>query len=246
MTQSQVLKHLIEKSKVLSAQQERFAVAIDLDSTLYNVAPRMNQIIKDFCAERFHREKHPNECSILEKTEHKYGDWGLEVSMQRAGINIQPSEFMKDIMSFWQKCFFSNEYLHYDEPMPGAIDYVQSLHNAGAYIFYLTGRDSQRLGHGTRECLEKFDFPLHDKTAKIALKPNASLKDETFKQEYLNSLEKLKKEIWLIENEPVNINLILEKNPKIQILFFDSVHSGREDVPENIKRITNFLIEEDS
>ena len=46
----------------------------------------------------------------------------------------------------------------------------------------------------------------------------------------LNSLEENFKEVWLFENEPVNINLIEKHFPATRFVFIDTNHCGRETI----------------
>ncbi|GAH00209.1 unnamed protein product, partial [marine sediment metagenome] len=49
---------------------------------------------------------------------------------------------LKEMIDSWRKKFFNGEYLKYDEPVPGSVEFVNELSDSGALIIYLTGRDA--------------------------------------------------------------------------------------------------------
>src|SRR5690606_15584018 len=128
----------------------------------------------------------------------------------------------------------SNSYLHYDQPYEGAVDYVQALHQAGAHIIYLTGRDVERMGEGSVEVLKKWNFPMNDK-AELVLKPHRSMDDAEFKSDWFIKACRIDFEkIYFFENEPVNLHKILKTCPQVEMIFFKSTHAGKAAPPENL------------
>jgi hypothetical protein len=159
----------------------------DLDSTLFDVAPRLEKILKDFALDPQHQKMYPQPISVFSKLQILKKDWGLQDSLARAGLDGKHPEFEKALRQFWRKHFFSNEYLHFDQPYQGAVAYVRALHDAGTEIVYLTGRDVARMQKGSQETLIKWDFPL-DQKAQLVLKPQKELDDAEFKTNWFASL----------------------------------------------------------
>ena len=243
MKQSQILSHLIERAKLVRAGQVKLAAVFDLDSTLFNVAPRITQILRDFSLTPKFQKLFPKECEILAQTVHHPLDWGIEITLKRAGVPIHPA-FFGELNAYWLERFHSNHYLHHDEPIRGGPDFVQNLHELGANRIYLTGRDIPRYAEGTARVLEQHRFPLKHDTVTLALKSHHHLPDAPFKRDYLSELAGKYQEIWFFENEPVNINLVLRDLPQIKVVFFDGTHSGKEEVANEILRIRDFTQEE--
>jgi hypothetical protein len=101
------------------------------------------------------------------------------------------------------------------------------------------------MGKGSHEVLLKWGFPLDDKKSKLVLKPHKSMDDGEFKRDWFKAGELSKYEkIWFFENEPVNIHLVQEHTPHIEIIFFDSTHSRKAIPPENLPAIMHFLLDE--
>lgn len=235
--QKKVLRDLIERAKDHSS----LAAVFDLDSTLFNVAPRITAIYQAFA--RDFAEKHPNEAKVLEKAEQLFHDWGIQPTLDRIGLAQSPQDFHEDLQQFWNDKFHSGEFLHHDLPIPGAIDYVNQLHEQGSKIIYLTGRDVHRYQPETKTILGKTGFPVDSDQVILALKPDKSMNDAKFKLDYLRGLTHKFSEIWFFDNEAVNVNLVAQNLPLIKTILFDSTHSGKEEPLETLLRIKDFLHE---
>lgn len=239
-----VLNRILRETVRLKNNGETLLAVFDLDSTLFDLTLRIASIIESFTDEPANREKFPSECQALREIEILKTDWGLGEPLARLGFNLEThADFVREIQRFWASCFFSNDYLHHDTPLNGAVDYVQALAALGADIMYLTGRDVARMGEGTRRSLLDWNFPLDDQKAVLVLKPFAKLEDARFKLEVLRSVQDRYKRIWLFENEPVNLNLIARNCPDIGLVFIDSTHSGREQVADTLDRIDHFEVD---
>ena len=233
---------LTEIQKPFANGKKRISI-FDLDSTLFDVSPRLQQILKDFAEHPNHIKKFPELVSLVAKAKPHRLDWGIKQSLERVGLENAPREFQETIRDFWRTHFFSDDYLYHDVPYAGAVEFVNTLHRAHVEIIYLTGRDQLRMGKGSPEVLQKWNFPLNSKNAKLVLKPDRTMNDALFKKEWLTSLNKSEySNIWFFENEPLNIIEVDQHIPEIDIIFFDSTHSGQADVPTHLPRIKDFSI----
>lgn len=201
----------------------------DLDSTLFNVSPRTQRILKDFTEHNTHKDRFPKPLlESLSQVQVKTQDWGIKEALIRSKIEA-PLEFFESLRDYWFEHFFSNSYLFHDQPYPGAIEFVKTLHKKGARIVYLTGRDQHRMGEGTKKVLQHWDLPLDDHN-KLILKPKKGMSDSLFKLDIVDQISKEHPETWAFENEPVNINLIAKELKKVNVVFFESTHSRREEI----------------
>lgn len=236
------LQSILEEAWAYSQSSRPFLAVFDLDSTLFDLTLRVSTIVDDFAEDPVHRAAFPDECRRLRSVEILQTDWGLEGPLSRIGLPVD-GPFFHALQKHWAERFFSDDYMIHDDPLPGAVEYVQELHLAGAHIMYLSGRDIPRMAKGTEESLREHHFPLAAGSAKIVLKPHGSMDDAHFKLDVLRDIESLYEKIWLFENEPVNLNLIARHCPEIGLIFIDSTHSGREQLERDLHAIRHFEVD---
>lgn len=243
---SQILVKVLERAKELRKLQPdlRPLAVFDLDSTLFDVSPRIQQILADYVQVKAHQARFPKEIEKVKLARLETTDWGIKNALQRAGLDGVHPEFEKSIRGFWREHFFSDFYLRYDQPYPGAVAFVQGLAHLGCRIVYLTGRDVKRMGKGTLQGLQEWGFPTPNEHTELVLKPEAGMDDAQFKCDYFASQGFGKHpHIWFFENEPVNVNRVREAHDQVEIIFFQSTHSGRETVSSDLPRILHYLLE---
>ncbi len=239
-----LLERILHEAWEFSQAKRPFLAVFDLDSTLFDLTLRVSSIVDEFALDPASVARFPRECEALKKVQILSTDWGLDEPLSRIGITKATSpDFMHALHECWAAGFFSNDFLIYDEPLPGAVEYVQELHQLGAHIMYLTGRDIPRMEVGTAKSLRDRGFPMDAETVQMILKPVAELDDAHFKLEVLQKAEETYERIWLFENEPVNLNLVAKHCPEIGLVFIDSVHSGREEVDATLDSIRHFEVD---
>jgi hypothetical protein len=225
----------------LTAQGLRSLVVFDLDSTLFDVSPRLERILMDFAQKEEFLLKFPDQIAFFKNIKVLPTDWGIKAALVRAGLQEHFLDFQAEVTAFWLEHFFSNHYLQYDRPIDGAIEFVQSVAQAGADIAYLTGRDVARMGLGSEQILKKWGLPLNE-NSQLNLKPHKSMDDAEFKTDwFVEALSKSYQKIYFFENEPVILHRMAEKCPEVECIFLDSTHSGKAHPPENLPRLINFL-----
>jgi hypothetical protein len=241
---TELLNEILMKSKAETAgiaESLRTVCIFDLDSTLFNVAPRTEQILKEFSI----AEKRPD----LFKIKVHSKDWGLKEILIREGFDLtdrspENIRLHQRLISFWTEKFFTNEYLHFDTPYLGAVHFVQTLFKENIEIHYLTGRDVFRMEQGTKAVLLKWGFPLKSEKH-LHLKPHKNMDDHQFKLDWVKGFKKQagNSEIYFFENEPVNINAIGPVLPDLKIVYLNTTHSRKENVSVPVIEIENFSLE---
>ena len=238
---SNILTEILSKICKLTSLGEECLVVFDLDSTLFDVSPRLKKILDDVAELPEIKQHNPEVYEKLIKAYTLRTDWGIKDALVRVGLD--PSQGYPDlhekIKNFWVKNFFSNHYVHYDLPYDGSRTFVQILHDIGCQIVYLTGRDTFRMEKGSVEVLKKWSFPL-DKTAKLVMKPEKGMDDGLFKSDWFKDHKV--KNCWFFENEPVNINVLHKNHPEVDIVYFESTHSRKEIVPDHLIKINSFQV----
>ena len=224
-----VTQKVLEKISDLLENQKKSVITIfDLDSTLFNVTKRSQQILRDFANEPEIKKSFPSETQILKQIETFHDDWGVRTAVERNGIH-DPDLFLL-LRNYWVEHFFSSHYLDHDFPYDGAVDFVNQVWNLGSHITYLTGRDTVSMLDGTITSLQSWNFPLNKNRVELQLKPGKHLVDVDYKENVIRSIENQFDYILYFENEPVIVNRILKQIPKVDIIYMDSVHSGKEEI----------------
>lgn len=244
MHNDKILNQILTRARAASAKGVKSLAVFDLDSTLFDVSPRLKRILVDISASGDFRTRFNPQLSHFGGIEIQQRDWGLADALSRRPFpEPPPAEFFEEVRKYWRRHFFSNEYLEFDIPYPGSIDYVRELHEAGTDIAYLTGRDVERMGVGTLHVLKKWNFPV-DERAQLVLKPHRSMDDGVFKSDWFAQLPDGEYgPVWFFENEPVNVNALRKAVPAIEIVFFDSTHSRQEEAPRDIQWVQHFLFD---
>ncbi|MFZ4405633.1 MAG: HAD family hydrolase [Pseudobdellovibrionaceae bacterium] len=243
MTQSaHVLEQILLQIRDLKQQGRRIQVVFDLDSTLFDVSPRLQKILMDFANHPEYQQQFSQHLPLFQRIQTEKKDWGIRAALIRAGYKEDHPDFHNTIRDFWVQHFFSNSYLHYDLPYAGAQDYVNAVAQAGAEIVYLTGRDQERMAIGSEEVLKRWNFPLQPPQSELALKPHKSMDDAEFKKDwFLLNREKNYDKIWFFENEPVNIHLIDQHCAEVDMIFLDTTHAGKAEAPLHLPTIVDFI-----
>lgn len=237
-----MLNDILVKIQTFANHGQKSLVVFDLDSTLFDVSPRLERILLDFAAMPINQRRFPEQVALLKNISTMRSDWGIAGALTRAGLDGHHPDFQNAIKAYWQKNFFSNHYLQFDSVYEGAVEFVQAVQKAGADIAYLTGRDVERMGIGSEEVLRDWNFPL-DETAKLVLKPHRSMDDAEFKTAWFEDAAKQNyQKIYFFENEPVNLHHMIGRGTDVEIIFFESTHAGKAEPPANIPRIMNFLL----
>ena len=214
----------------------------DLDSTLFDVSPRIARILNDFAADPEMLLRFPNETKVLALVEPHVKDYGVRRTLERYGFEPPSPEFAKILVDYWKGHFFGNDYLKYDMPYPGSQTFVQDLYALGTEIYYLTGRDIPRMLQGTINSLEQHGFPLKSDRSNLILKPVTGSDDAVFKKDFFLQMDRSSGPAWFFENEPANIYTVIEHCPHINIIFVETVHSESMPPPgANIPKICGFI-----
>ncbi len=265
-TSSQLLNKILIEAEQSRLKRKPFLAIFDLDSTLFEVAPRITYILKEFGVDPEMAKQFPAECVFLQQATPFPDSYGVRRALERLGMPDPSPEFKKSIVDFWRERFFHDLYLKHDAVYPGAQKFIEALVTRGAQVLYLTGRDQHRMLTGTIEKLKADGFPLVENapsyiphpemidffsvarsdgktpTGHLFVKPHKDMEDAQFKHDFFREIDQVPGSCYFFENEPVNIALVDQEFPDVGIIFVDTVHSG--DGPEpgsHIPRIKNFL-----
>jgi beta-phosphoglucomutase-like phosphatase (HAD superfamily) len=198
------------------------AVAVfDLDSTLLDNRPRQAAILRDY------GEEAGLPALRAARPEH-FASWDLARALERAGLGrAEARRHAGPFREFWEERFFTSRYCRLDVPVPGAPEFAQAVHRAGARIVYVTGRPAS-MRPGTLEVLRAFAYPLPDGAAvTLLMKPGEALRDDAWKAVARDAVEARGTPVLVLDNEPAHLNAYARAWPAALAIHLDTDHSER-------------------
>lgn len=211
---------------------------LDIDSTLVTTHQRNQAILEDWVKQ--HGHQFPQESQLLKLAQCQFGDYGLHDALRRVKFEESILGSRQHLDDFWRQHFFSNNYLHQDVATRGAVHWVQNLEEWGVDFVYLTARHKTQMWEGTLSSLNELGFPINENI--LFLKEDLNDSDEIYKSKTMHKLisQYTDKKLWLIDNEPLVLHQISEDHPQVNLVWFESTHSGKKQPPTGIARITDF------
>lgn len=235
----QILTNILHEAANKAAQGAKPHIIFDLDDTVFDAGSRTRHILLQFAKRHDVRQIYPNLYEQLESTSNDDIRYRVEDNLNLLGI-AEAWVRQEASKAWWDNFFLMAEV---DEVVPGAPQFVRALHQNGANIVYLTGRDRLRMASATNESLAKHGFP-RDERAILILKPEASHCDFRFKREEVTGLASNDLIVAAFDNEPRHVNMVKETVPEAHVVFVDRRHAGHPDVPHPsivwIKDFKNF------
>ncbi|MEK7706313.1 MAG: hypothetical protein AAB426_15235 [Myxococcota bacterium] len=220
--QAPVLAKILEDVRSAYNRQERPMVIFDLEGTLMDNRSRHLQIIKEY-GEQELKSVRPEAAQKLAVLTLPMVSYMLTDTLAAAGVN-EPA-VVNNAAVFWSQRFFTDEYLKYDQPTPGAVGYVRTLYSNGARIVYLTGRDAPRQLLGTAKQLRDNGFPIGIQGTELIMKPTAQTQDAIFKQQVTAYLRHFGKVVATFDNEPANANVYRRAFADAAVVVYASSHT---------------------
>lgn len=202
------------------------AVFFDLDGCLLDNRPRQIHILREF-AELHGRRL--DAWALCQVEAHHFVDWHLPTTLRNAGLPADEADRLADqVRGFWWERFFGNDHCLLDHAMPGSVDLVTRLHEAGARVVYLTARLAS-MEAGTARSLQWLGYPLGGPRALLVCKPDPSTQaDEAYK---VDAARALGPPAALLDNEPTTVNAYRRAFPDALVVHLLTDHSGRPVAP---------------
>ncbi|MEM9192395.1 MAG: HAD family hydrolase, partial [Myxococcota bacterium] len=135
--QIDVLQRILERVAGIAEAGGIPVVVFDLDGTLFDNRPRTLQILLDYADEV--EDEFADVAGCLRSLTVERVAYLLSTTLRTVGLTHV--DVVRDITHFWRERFFSDDYLQFDLPNPGAPEYVTACHESGATILYLSARD---------------------------------------------------------------------------------------------------------
>ena len=213
------LAAVVQRCRTATSSATAPVVVFDLDGTLFDNGPRTWQILVDF-AEASGNNTLRTALDALPRTGLPYL---LRDTLARCGANDQ--RLADDAFAFWRQRFFTDEFQRFDEPVRGAVRFVNDLFEAGATIAYLSGRDAPNMLVGCAAALRRHHFPVGIPRTAIVLKHAYEDTDIDFKSQAVAFVATLGSVVATFDNEPAMCNLFAGRWPAAAHFFVNTAHA---------------------
>ncbi len=220
-------------------------VVLDLDATLYDNSQRMLRILQEFA--HTHAAGYPGLYDVVHAM--SASDTLYEAVDTLRARGIEDEALLAEVHAFWRARFFTSEYLLFDLPHVGGVEFVRLVYEAGGVPCYLTGRDAPNMAQGTLAALQRDGFPVATVGTRFILKPDWETPDKPYKRSVLSHLRRTGRVVGSFDNEPALCNLFKSSFPDASVVWLDTIHTPnapplREGV-HAIRRFTELLPTDD-
>jgi phosphoglycolate phosphatase-like HAD superfamily hydrolase len=157
-------------------------------------------------------------------------------------IGISDKQTVEKLVAYWDEYYFSNHYLEHDRPRPGAYEFILNLLKLNINIIYLTSRDYENMGEGTRSWLYEHKFlKAMDCTRTLMMKTDLKLKNFQSKRANCERIAILGQPVIIIDNEPVDLEAVSNYFPEAMTVLIEGLNSGKPAVlPADVIRLNDF------
>ncbi|MDC7223253.1 MAG: HAD hydrolase-like protein [Spirochaetales bacterium] len=227
-----LVEQIVNRYKGLPGQKD-FLIVFDVDSTLMNTEPR-NRAILEESARTFSFVG-----EYLSSLQNIPLGWNFLAPLEEAGLRDR--EKLQKIRHFWEKRFFTDDYVIKDRPYPGAREILHSLKTEGFRLIYLTGRHMNGMSEGTKKSFLNAGFPAGEEET-FLFKPRFEMEDKRFKEEACRTIASRGTVAATFDNEPANCNLLLKAFPEALHFWLDTITSPEPEIlNEKVRPIKGFL-----
>jgi hypothetical protein len=221
LTGPALLNKVLADVRAAYNKQERPMVIFDIDGTLLDNRSRQRQILVEFAQEL--KAARPAEAARIGAVTVEQIQYRLTDTL--AAIGITDQIIVNNAAATWGEKFYDENYLKYDQPTPGAVNFVRTLYSNGARIVYLSGRDAPRQLIGSVKSLRDLGYPIGIQGTELIMKPTMQTQDAIFKQQVTNYLRHYGKVIATFDNEPANANVYRRAFNDSSVILYTAPHS---------------------
>jgi hypothetical protein len=213
------------------ARGQRPVFVFDLDSTLFTTGARHLAILREFVADTADRTGASWDRLRALVPDLAPADFGYDVTDPLHAARLRDDALDRALLAFWRGRYFTSRMCVVDEPAPGAVAYVRAAHEAGAHLWYLTGRAHDAMHAGTARSLRAHGFPLEPARTTLQLRPDDQRGDRTFKVQAARRIAGAGQVVAQFENEPANANALVPLFPDALHFLVGDVHSSAPERP---------------
>jgi hypothetical protein len=198
------------------ARGGRPIVVFNIDGTILDNSPRSLAILKDFVAEN------PGAAAEIADSVNALApaevDYYVIDTLQKCGL--RNLFLLEAALRFWADNFFTARYTALDMPTQGAVDFIREIHDAGALIVYISGRNQETMLAGTVESLRASGFPVGTSRTLMILSPAGAEAARLFKRHAYGEITRMGKVVGAFDDEVEEVVTMKRHWPRAEVVFF--------------------------
>lgn len=207
--------HLHSKIEISPPPKESLLAIFDLDGTLLNYAARTKGILEHLCIQA--EGNSSEDLRRIRELPLQGVRYYIEETLRENGLG--DSELFDHFVEGWKRLFFSDDFLHFDTLVPGAVDFVREIYELGVTLIYLTGRDRENMFLGTVGSLYRHGFPIGVERTELLMKPKGEIDNREFKISVFDYLKRRGRVIGFFEDDADLLNLAAGYFPEAILVF---------------------------
>lgn len=212
---------LLHKISLAVAEGRDPIIVLDLDGTLYNNSHRTLRILQEFA----HSRGAGSAALVAAVNSIAPDAIRYKVADTLLAAGVTDPALLAGAEALWLERFFTNDYIGFDLPAPGAVEFVHLVHEAGGVPTYLTGRDAPNMLIGTIEALQRDGFPVGTVTTRVILKHDFATSDHEYKHSVIGKLRGAGHVVGAFDNEPGLCNLFQLAYTDASVFWLDAPHA---------------------
>jgi len=216
-----LLHRIVDGVRAVRAAGAPAVVVFDLDGTLIDNRPRVVAILHEL-ADHWHA-RHTVAAACCAAAQRDDIVYGIVENLRRLGVT-DPA-LHREAFDFWKARFFADPHVRHDVEVRGARAFAGAVHDAGAVVVYLTGRDLPNMALGSFASLRDLGFPIGRIGTELVVKPAFETPDVVFKRSVAPDLGRLGTVVATFDNEPANVGVFLEAHPSSVGVFLDTQYA---------------------
>jgi hypothetical protein len=215
---------------------------VDLDDTLLDKRPRVMKVLSDLIM-----DQNP-EIPLTDDVRAKIAEikprtmkYDLKETLQDVGVDDET--MLNWLLTEFKRLEVSDQYIMFDLPIPGSVDFIKGISTAGAMTMYLGGlRNMSTSKFGTERSISMYELPAPRGEVGALFMSEEDVEDDMeFKRDLLEPLSKAGEVIAVFDNEPSACNLFKESFPDAAVVLVDTSRKSDDDLVDGISVIKNFI-----
>lgn len=217
-------------------------VIVDLDDTLLDRRPRIMKVLADLIMDQ-NPEIPLTDDVRMKIAEIKPRTMNLDLKQTLTDVGVTDETMINWLLTEFKKKEASDQYIMFDLPLPGSVDFIKDLSTAGATTMYLGGlRDMNKSKFGTERSISMYELPApRGEVGALFMSEEAIEDDLPFKKQLLDPIGEAGEVVIVFDNEPAACNLFKQRFPDAEVVLVDTFRSTDDDLLDGIHVVKNLI-----